>query len=1020
MLNIKDKIVENLKSENEIDLVVFSGDLLHKPCEEGFKDVKSNFIIPLLSKLNLPINKCMFTIGNHDVNLNKRDDVVFEGIKTQIRDKKSKKTLSEITKGNRVLAEFQEYSDFINELKQKTLIQNNILYTTNIMKIKEISVGHAALNTSLLMEGSLKDYGNLYLDESILIEAYNDIKSCSIKILNLHHPLDWLKNKRKIEKLILDKFNIVFFGHEHQHDGQHITDIYNRDIISLNATSLYHGSNEKNGFSLYKYSIDGYELSIEKKEFNRQHNIFETIKLDPIKNINLMKKAPKAIRNKHICSIIYPNLKDYMNRYLAINLTSERNNKDIERIYVHPKIIEENEENKNSQNNKKELSLEEIINFQKNLIIMGKKESGKTTLLNMINIHYLKNRNDYIPINISGRELYQESSIDVFVAKVSDYLKTFYKTGRNHLNVKQLIEEKRLVFLVDDIQNLSSRLLEEVVGLDNLVIASSVLKEYDIPDENLLNFDSSKVIKENFIRLSLKPMRKKEKKRLTQNIVPVEIQDKITNKVIKTISKLRLPSNPFVTTLLAWMYTEKIDIRENEPQIIDVFLDYLLEKADLSKTFNGKIDFHEKKDIISEIAFTYYSNNSLAIKEDKIVRTIIDYSEEHFAFEIDSTDILEYFYQRRILIKNGNLVQFSYRVFYYYFITLYMISDNKFYEYILNDKNHIVNMVDELRYYSALKRDDTRFLDRIEIYIKDNRLQKSFEKLPSIEQRNTSLLSDYDKLEDEDVDENSKDFMPVESRQIIQEAIDEIETDAHEKKVDNYNTVKTLETESLKFPKEEFFILNMIYSEFIKSLSGTTIGKTNKEKYFLRSIRNYSNIIRYWEEQFKKEKVLKKFFKIKFPNDNDIKDDVLNKLKRFTEVEVLSMITSVSDTTLSTPKMVQFYSNILEKEESCIYERFFALIFSIETIDSQRDIVKLIKDFIGRNTNMNINKILQIKLYNIIGAKQINASTAHKIKQMLIELEFKIHHLQNDKRGIRKKDVTEVVERNIELTKLLV
>jgi len=1016
--SLKEKVLNQLKNK-DIDFIVFSGDLLQKPSEEEFRKVTDEFIVPLLSATKLQIDNCLFTIGNHDVNLNKRDEVVFDGLRTHIVDKKNKKVVSEIVNGRRKIEEIEDYLKFIDNLNQGSIIKNNPLYAVNKIETKGISIGHVAINTSLFMKGSSQDYGNLYLDEDSLMQAYNEIKQCTIKILNLHHPIDWLQNKKEIEKLVLDKFNIVFFGHEHQHDGYHITDMYNKDIISLNATSLYHPKNEKNGFSIYKYYIDECKLLIEKNEFNKKQNSFEVIQLEPIENINLMKKAPKAIRNKHICSIIYPNLKNNINKYLAINLTSEKNNHDIEKIYTHPKIVKYTKEKDENQREDNGLSLDEIIKYKENIIITGKKESGKTTLMNILNIYCLKNYNDYLPIYISGTELYKVESIDIFIAKITEYLKKFYD-NKKRLDVKKMIDEKRFLFLIDDMQNLYSSLLQKIHKLDNLIIGSFTMKDYDIQDENLLNFDHDEFIENNFIKLLIKPLRKKDKKTLTHNIVPAEIENKISNKVIKTINRLKLPSNPFITTLLSWMYVEKIDIRENEPQIIDVFLDYLLEKADLSKTFNGKIDFNDKKDILSEIAYTYFLNSSLAIKEDKIMKAIIDYSEQHFAFDIDAKDILNYFYQRRILIKNNNLVQFSYRVFYYYFITLYMISDKDFYQLIINNKHYIINMIDELKYYSALKRDDVTFLEKINDYIKDNKMQKYFLKLPNIQQKE-GLLYNSESMEQIDIEDinSEKNIISTDKKKELQNVIDEIQTDERERKIENFNQKQVLEIERLKSIKEEFFVLNMIYSEFAKQLSGTSIEKDNKEKYFLQSVENYINIMRYWEEIFNKDQLVRRFFRLKFPKDQDISDEELNAFKDFLKIDVLNMITSISNLTLSTPKMVHFYNKTLDTKSSNIYERFFALFFTIETVNDLENIIQLINSFIHDNTNLTLDKLLKIKLYNIIGSRQINSKLQIEIKKILIKLEFKINNLPNDKRGRIRKDVINTVEKNIEIAKLL-
>jgi len=409
------------------------------------------------------------------------------------------------------------------------------------------------------------------------------------------------------------------------------------------------------------------------------------------------------------------------------------------------------------------------------------------------------------------------------------------------------------------------------------------------------------------------------------------------------------------------------------------------------------------------------------IELNKILKTNIDYSEQHFAFDIDAKDILNYFYQRRILIRNNNLVQFSYRVFYYYFITLYMINNKDFYQSVISNKDYIINMIDELKYYSALKRDDVCFLEKIKYYIEHNRMQTYFLKLPKIEQKHTSLIQEYESsvnTENTDIDDTNNIF-PSQKRIEIQEAIDEIQTDKREKKVDSYNQEKVLQHERLKSIKEEFFILNMIYSEFVKNLSGTSIGKQNKEKYFLNSIKNYINIIRYWEEIFNKDILTKRFFQLKFPNDQNISDEELNDFKNFLKVDVMYMITSIANMTLSTPKMTHFYSNLLKVENSDVYEKFFALIFSIERINEHDNIVQAIISFINHNLNNNLNNILKIKLYNIIGNRQINSKLQLNIKKILIQLEYKINNLSDDRAGKTRKSVTETVEKNIEISKLL-
>jgi len=349
-----------------------------------------------------------------------------------------------------------------------------------------------------------------------------------------------------------------------------------------------------------------------------------------------------------------------------------------------------------------------------------------------------------------------------------------------------------------------------------------------------------------------------------------------------------------------------------------------------------------------------------------------------------------------------------------------MISDKNFYQLIINNKHYIINMIDELKYYSALKRDDVTFLEKINDYIKDNKMQRYFLKLPNIQQKE-GLLYNSESMEQIDIEDinSEKNIISTDKKKELQNVIDEIQTDERERKIENFNQKQVLEIERLKSIKEEFFVLNMIYSEFAKQLSGTSIEKDNKEKYFLQSVENYINIMRYWEEIFNKDQLVRRFFRLKFPKDQDISDEELNAFKDFLKIDVLNMITSISNLTLSTPKMVHFYYKTLDTKSSNIYERFFALFFTIETVNDLENIIQLINSFIHDNTNLTLNKLLQIKLYNIIGSRQINSKLQIEIKKILIKLEFKINNLPNDKRGRIRKDVINTVEKNIEIAKLL-
>jgi hypothetical protein len=269
------------------------------------------------------------------------------------------------------------------------------------------------------------------------------------------------------------------------------------------------------------------------------------------------------------------------------------------------------------------------------------------------------------------------------------------------------------------------------------------------------------------------------------------MSSKISNSINKTIMDFNLPPTPFITTLLIWMHTQNIDIRNNKPEIVDVFLDYLLEKTELSKQFKGKFNFADKKELLANIAYEFFTMESFAIKENLILQCIISYVTK-YGFDINSTEILQYFLDRKIFMKNNNMIMFSYKVFYYYFMSLYMVNNRSFTEKVMKDKKLLLNMIEELKFYSAIKTDDNIFVMHLIDIINNSHYKKkfksnNFEQTKLLHKGTTTQTSQLDILLD--IHEKIQDTNEVneESYEKLYDIIDDKRTDEHEKKVIIYN-----------------------------------------------------------------------------------------------------------------------------------------------------------------------------------------------------------------------------------------
>lgn len=994
--HMKKKLIENeAKRGINIHCIVFSGDLVQQPLENEFENAYTDFIDPIGQALHVDKNNIVFTVGNHDVNLNKRDEFVFEGVKTKILKDHDSKSIGKLVRDEINLHEHDDYVQFIKFLSQKTVLEINRLSTIQIIEIDKVKIGFVSLNTSLFMEKSDKDLHNLWLSNEVILNASKKIKDCTIKILNLHHSYHWFLNYKEIEKTILETFNMVLFGHDHEHDGNYVLDTFNRDVLNLYATSLFSEYKTNNGYSIYSYDFSTQKLEIFKSFYDQKSCIYENLEVQQIEDIDLTKKAPNAIRNELICAVLLPNIKSTINKYLAINLTSEDIPKDLEQIYIEQLIeSDESENNDEEEENYDEnwkienWKIENIIKSTKSILIRGKDESGKTSLLNMINIIMLKNYTDKIPIYINSNKLLKENSERAFESYIAKYLDKYY--GKNNFNTKKMILENRFIFLIDDIHNLDKRLIEWILLTKTKVIATTAENQ-----KRSLYLEISNVITDlslffDFKKLKIRPLRKKEchnlTNNLTNNILSTE-NTELAKNVYKTILSLNLPSNPFIATLLTWMHIQKLEIKENEPAMIEVFLDYLLEKAALSKMFKGKFDFYQKIDLLAEIAYLFFEKKSFSIPENDILKKIIDHI-THYAHDVRPQDLLKYFYDRRIFIEDNGMTMFSYRVFYYYFIAKYMQNTPDFVLYIRSNKEVIINMINELKYYASIKRDDLDFIQDIISHMDNQPFQTQLEKVDFVNmvmptEKNQFL--DYENTFQEDIKEE------IEHKQ-IREKIQNVLSDAHEKKIEKYNYVQK-EHHIINIndnPRIELYLLNVILSNFIKQLD--RVEKDKKKDLLNNAIKRFAQYLIYWENKVENKQLFTRFVYYILDKNDARTDDIIkilndeNKLKRLSTKIIRHIMLHISETAvdvLSTPKLTKVYEQSISVENN-IYMYYFLTLIQSEVDES--NLILAIERFVKYNKDNNLFDILGKKLVFDYVDKNYSSKTKEKIKSFITEI----------------------------------
>ena len=211
-------------SKFESVYLIFSGDLVLK----GEHDAQYAAFLEKFSKaldsIGLPCERRICVPGNHDISRSalKPSVLIQEGALTTIKDERTfNDTLPQLSK--MFFAEnFKNYVSCEVKFAHYTCCAGHLGGTGWDLNN---GIGVYCLNTALCSLGGLEDSaGKSYSDKARLhidtrsLQKWLAENNSNVRILVMHHPLDWLADWAKIEleNIIAEKFTLVLSGHRHQ------------------------------------------------------------------------------------------------------------------------------------------------------------------------------------------------------------------------------------------------------------------------------------------------------------------------------------------------------------------------------------------------------------------------------------------------------------------------------------------------------------------------------------------------------------------------------------------------------------------------------------------------------------------------------------------------------------------------------------------------------------------------------------------------------------------------------------
>lgn len=274
VLNNMLKSLQQINTERQIDLVIFTGDMLEQGGEgynhdlgKGFADFRSKVINPILSVLNLSQERFIFTLGNHDVN-RKSDKRSLE--EYCINHSSDYSEIVSLLKDDELndLKKCDEFKSFEEDYYSKC---SNIVYkcgkftSTFELDINGYGIGISSLNT-VWHCGIVP--GTPFMGVCQIKENTQHIENKDIKIAISHFPCYKLeKEYSQVVDSLANNYDMFFSGHTHSGVSQFIS-LNKRDYFldinsggTLAANTYENDAKHKNAFQIVDY-FPGFKYQI--------------------------------------------------------------------------------------------------------------------------------------------------------------------------------------------------------------------------------------------------------------------------------------------------------------------------------------------------------------------------------------------------------------------------------------------------------------------------------------------------------------------------------------------------------------------------------------------------------------------------------------------------------------------------------------------------------------------------------------------------------------------------------------
>lgn len=738
------KDLQIFHKDSPVNVVIISGDLIDKGgndcggAKEGFQKFQKVVVDILTKALSISKERFFFTAGNHDIERNKDSQAIENGLTHTLvsAEEVNKKQQSENDdEGIKRIASYKAFEQaFYQDISDTSNVKIDKYGASFYFAHDGVKVGIASINSTWRAYNSEADKGKMLVGEYQISELYNHVQECDIKIAVMHHPIEHLAefDKEAIEPY-LQKFNVCLFGHEHKHQLFQKATFYSSVLYSMVPAKFSLHSTEKQylpGYQIIDYPTEGREIVIHIREYAK--NRLEFVANSHVGDNGIWKTSipssntvQSQVLEKEVLKNLYQSERECWNSSLVCYNTDSNCPKNLEDIFIEPKLlvrteikagsyIGKHEEKRASRIDKVEeeyTKVFQLLENDSNYLVMGLSETGKTVLLHKIAIDLCQRTNtSHIPVYIDFQDI-GTSRIETIIAKS-------LRISPNKLS--ELEQQSRLLLLIDNIvfdERYHKTLIKVQEYFDKLGDRVKIIASYkqgfenDIPS---LAFTEYSLLK--FIPIQVKPFAYKQIRELTQKWLKLPAQQVLPptlKKILKVLHNLHIPSTPLYASLLLWIYE-----KEKEPNFelsnialtVQNFIERLFNKSSIADVKSQDFDYVNYRWLLSELAEYMLDNgteNYSVSYNDALSFVISKLKQKGLNFQANR--LLDELILKGILICLNDKIKFRLGCFFSYYLGQKIADDSNFRTRLLKEDEYL-KFIEEWEFYTALNRGDLNLL----------------------------------------------------------------------------------------------------------------------------------------------------------------------------------------------------------------------------------------------------------------------------------------------------------------------